>query len=268
MYYYTEEETRPLSLLQNWHDTYKLRSVTSDDAKSICYLRVSEVRNGERVSRWKLGSIHEYGSNAIMEAFREAMTTVRDEVQGDYDRENITNVLGLLVVSHGSGRWGTEHPDTGEACSFSDLPEKYQRVVIERASAEELQALRAESVPCRVVNIISLTGLLGEVTMFPPEGEPKVEVIEQWTSELGDDGVSCNGAIDEMLTKTMMLLTLMSEVAREGYSMTPDGLLDYAMNMMKSGGESANDVMALVLKMIAYALENDGLDLGLGDDDD
>jgi hypothetical protein len=37
---------------------------------------------------------------------------------------------------------------------------------------------------------------------------------------------------------------------------------------MKSGDESANDVLALVLKMIAFALENDGLDLTLGDDDD
>jgi hypothetical protein len=266
--YYTDEETRPLTLLQNWHETYNLRRVTSDDAKSICYLRVSEFKNGERVSRWKLGAIHEYGSDALMETFREAMTTVRDEVNGNYDRDKVTHVLGLLIVSHGSGRWGTVHPDTGEPCTFADLPEKYQRVVIEKASAEELEALRANSVPCRVVNIISLTGLLGEVTMFPPTGEPTVEIQEQWTTELGDDGVSCHGAVDEMLTKTMMLLTLLGEVAREGHNLTPDGLLEYAMGLMKSGDESANDVLALVLKMIAFALENDGLDLTLGNDDD
>jgi hypothetical protein len=71
-----------------------------------------------------------------------------------------------------------------------------------------------------------------------------------------------------MLTKTMMLLTLLGEVAREGHDLTPDGLLEYAMGLMKSGDESANDVLALVLKMIAFALENDGLDLTLGNDDD
>lgn len=266
--YYTDEETRPLTLLENWHDTYRLRSVTSDDAKSMCYLRVSEVKNGERVSRWKLGSIHEYGSNALMESFREAMTVTRDEVDSGLDRDDLTNVLGVLIVSHGSGRWATTHPDTGEACMFSELPEEYQRTVIEQASAEELTALRMAMVPCRVVNIISLSGLLGEVTMFPTEGEPKVEIMEQWTAEVGTEGVECCGAVDEMLTKTMMLLTLLSDVAKSGHAMTPDGLLEYAMNLANSKDESANDVMALVLKMIAFALENGGLDLALGDDDD
>jgi len=71
-----------------------------------------------------------------------------------------------------------------------------------------------------------------------------------------------------MLTKTMMLLTMLGDVAREGHAMTPDGLLEYAMNLVQSGDESANEVMALVLKMIAFALENEGLDLTLGDDDD
>ena len=66
----------------------------------------------------------------------------------------------------------------------------------------------------------------------------------------------------------MMLLTLLSDVAKEGHAMTPDGLLEYAMNLANSKDESANDVMAVVLKMIAFALENGGLDLALGDDDD
>ena len=266
--YYTEEETRPLTLLQNWDATYNLRRVTSNDAKSMCYLRVSEVKNGERVSRWKLGSINEYGNNALMESFREALATIRDEVEGGCDRADVTQVLGLLMVSHGEGRWGTEHPDTGEPCMFSDLPEKYQREVIERASAEELKAMRMASVPVRVVNIISLSGLLGEVTMFVPNSEPNIEVIEQWTGEVGEDGVACNGVIDEVLTKTMMLLTLLSDVAKEGYDMSPSGLMDYAMNLAKSGKESANEVMSLVLKMIAFALENNALDLSQGEEDD
>jgi hypothetical protein len=266
--YYTDEETRPLTLLQNWNSTYNLRKVTSDDAKSMCYLRVSEVKNGERVSRWKLGGINEYGNNALMETFREAIAVVRDEVENGIDRDNVTQVLGLLMVSHGEGRYGTEHPDTGEPCLFSDLPEKYQREVIEKATAKELEAIRMASVPCRVVNIISLSGLLGEVTMFSPDGEPNTEVIEQWTGELGEDGVSCNGVIDEVLTKTMMLLTMLSDVAKNGYDMSPAGLMDYAMNEMRSGRESANDVMALVLKMIAFALENDALDLAPGTDED
>lgn len=266
--YYTDEETRPLTLLQNWDATYNLRRATSADAKSICYLRVAETKDGERVSRWKLGAITEYGTDALMETFREAMQIVQTDVESGKPRDEVTDILGLLMVSHGAGRWATEHPDTGEICSFSDLPEKYQRVVIERATAEELEAMRQDMVPCRVVNIISLSGLLGEVTMFVPNAEPKIEINEQWTNEVGDDNVSAHGVIDEVLIKTMMLLNLMSEVAREGYDLTPDGLMDYAMNMMKSGHESANEVMALILKMIAHALENNALDLAPGGDDD
>jgi hypothetical protein len=265
---YTYDETRPATLLADWHDKYRLPSRTYDDAKSMCYLRVSEVQNGERVSRWKLGSITEWGTDALMETFREAMSMVRADVENGIDREDVTEVLGLLIISHGEGRWGTEHPETGEPCLFDQLPEDQQRSIIEQASTEELIALRAGSVPVRVVNIISLSGLLGEVTMFPPGGEPTVEINEQWTGEVGDDNVRACGAIDEILIKTMTLLSLLSEVAREGHDLTPAGLMDYSMNLLRRGDESANEVMSLVLKMIAFALDNDEVDLTGGNDDD
>jgi hypothetical protein len=203
-----------------------------------------------------------------METFREAMSMVRQDVENGKDREDVTEVLGLLIISHGEGRWGTEHPETGEPCLFDQLPEDQQRSIIEQATTEELIALRAGSVPVRVVNIISLSGLLGEVTMFAPGGEPSVEVQEQWTGELGDDGVRACGAIDEILIKTMTLLSLLSEVAREGHDLTPAGLMDYSMSLVRRGDESANEVMSLVLKMIAFALDSDEVDLTGGNDDD
>lgn len=265
---YTDEETRPRTLLQSWHDTYHLPLVTSNEAKSMCYLHISEVKNGGRVSRWKLGSIHEYGNDALMETFHDAMTTIKDCIESGNDRTDITDVLGILIVNHGAGRWGTVHPDTGEPCVFSDLPEKYQRMVIEKASVEELATLRLDTVPCRIVNIISLSGLLGEVTLFAPNQEPKVEVIEQWEGDTDSDDISANGAIDEVLMKTLMLLQLISDIAREGYDISPDGMMDYAIALVKSGSESANHVMSLILKMVASALDSGGLDLSLGDDDD
>jgi hypothetical protein len=234
----------------------------------MCYLRVAETKNGERVSRWKLGGITEYGTDALMETFRDAMEIVKTDIDNGIPRNDVTDILGLLIVSHGAGRWATQHPDTGEICSFAELPEEYQKQVIERADADELSALRQDTVPCRVVNIVSLSGLLGEVTMFVPNSEPTIEINEQWANDIGDDNVSAQGMIDEVLIKTMMLLNLMTQVAREGYDLTPDGLMDYAIHMMKSGHESANDVMALVLKMIAHALENNAFDLDSGGDDD
>jgi hypothetical protein len=263
---YTEEETRPATLLQEWHDKYRLPLATYDEAKSMCYLRLSEVKNGERVSRWALGSIQEYGTEALMETFRAAMKMVREDVENGVDGNDVTDVLGLLLVSHGVGRWGTEHPDTGEPCLFSDLPEQYQREIIEQATGDELTALRLANIPCRVVNIISMSGLLGEVTLFPPDEEPTVEINEQWTATQGD-GISTQGAVDEILVKTMTLLTLLSEIARDGYDLTPDGMMNYARGLMKSGDESANGVMALVLRMVAHGLENSELDLSEDDDE-
>ena len=265
---YTYEETRPATLLADWYDKYRLPVNTYDDAKSMCYLRVSEVKNGERVSRWKLGSISEWGTDALMETFRDAMSMVREDVENGKDREDVTEVLGLLIISHGEGRWGTEHPETGQPCTFDQLPEEHQRNIIEKATTEELVSLRQESVPVRVVNIISLSGLLGEVTLFAPGCEPTVEVQEQWTGELGDENIRSSGAIDEILIKTMTLLSLLSEVAREGYDLTPAGLMDYSMNLLRRGDESANEVMSLVLKMVAFALDNDEIDLSGGNDDD
>jgi hypothetical protein len=265
---YTYEETRPATLLADWYDKYRLPVRTGEDAKSMCYLRVSEVKNGERVSRWKLGSITEWGTDALMETFRDAMSMVREDVENGKDREDVTEVLGLLMISHGEGRWGTEHPDTGQPCTFEQLPEDAQKVIIEQATTDELISLRQESVPVRVVNIISLSGLLGEVTMFAPGCEPSVEIMEQWTGELGDDNVRACGAIDEILIKTMTLLSLLSEVAREGYDLTPNGLMEYSMGLLRRGDESANEVMSLVLKMIAFALDNDDIDLSGNDDDD
>jgi hypothetical protein len=265
---YTYEETRPATLLADWHDKYRLPVRTGEDAKSMCYLRVSEVKNGERVSRWKLGSITEWGTDALMETFRDAMSMVREDVENGKDREDVTEILGLLMISHGEGRWGTEHPDTGQPCTFDQLPEDAQKVIIEQATTEELISLRQESVPVRVVNIISLSGLLGEVTMFAPGCEPSVEIMEQWTGELGDDEIKACGPIDEILIKTMTLLSLLSEVAREGYDLTPNGLMEYSMGLLHRGDESANEVISLVLKMISFALDNGEVDLSGNDDDD
>lgn len=265
---YTYEETRPATLLADWHDKYRLPVRTGEDAKSMCYLRVSEVKNGERVSRWKLGSITEWGTDALMETFRDAMSMVREDVENGKDREDVTEILGLLMISHGEGRWGTQHPDTGQPCTFDQLPEDAQKVIIEQATTDELISLRQESVPVRVVNIISLSGLLGEVTMFAPGCEPSVEIHEQWTGELGDDEIKACGPIDEILIKTMTLLSLLSEVAREGYDLTPNGLMDYSMDLLRRGDESANEVISLVLKMISFALDNGEVDLSGNDDDD
>lgn len=263
---YTDKETRPRTLLDSWQTTYALPNMTSDDAKSMVYLRISEVKNGERISRWKLGSISEFGNDALMETFREAMVTVREDIESGASRDSLTEFLGIVLLSHGSGRWGTTHPDTGEPCMFSDLPEDYQRQVIDQASERELKALHMAQVPCRVVNIISLSGLLAEITLFAPEGEPQVEIVEQWEGDTPTEEMTLNGPIEETLMKTMMLLNLINLIAREGHEMTPDGMMEYAMNLVKSGDESANSVMSVVLKMIASALDNGALDLAKDDD--
>lgn len=265
---YTDEETRPVTLLQNWHETYRLPVVTSEEAKSMVYLRISEVKKGERVSRWKLGGIAEYGNDALMETFRDSMTVTREEVEGGTPRSDLTDVLGILIVSHGAGRWGTSDPETGEPCVFGDLSEEYQKQVIQGVSDEQLEALRMDIVPCRVVNIISLSGLLGEITLFSPTSEPRVEIIEQWEGDTDSDDIVPTGPIDEALMKTLMLLQLLNDIAREGHEMTPDGMMDYAMSLVRRGDESANVVMSVVLKMITSALDAGGLDLTKSEDDD
>jgi len=251
------DEYRPTTMLTDWLGKYgydKRRS-TSDNATQMCYAHLSEWNGGEWVSRWSMTGADGDPETTITQSFTELCEMLK-KCEGFGSRA--LRVNALLMVTHGHGTFGTEHPDTGEMITWDNFTDDMKRKASEQEPTIARQA--GNPIPCRMVNVITHSGLGADVSIFyDGEAEPEVQKVEQWTG----DGVKPEpmGKVDEVLGSLFSFIYFLREVIVEGEPLTPEGLMNTAMNNLDN--PMGKQMMALILHGIA-----DGFANGFDDDDD
>lgn len=252
-------ELRPATLLDDFIKTYAYdRNITtSDEHKSMCYLRVGKWSGTEWQYRWRLAGIANTPDEALLGAFGEGVVIMREDYKQQL-KEKTSRVVGIVLLSHGTGRFAMDtHLGTKV---WADLSEEERQEMTELAEAigeeEALEAAQEGEMPCRVVNIITPRGLGAEVAVFRKgQDKPQIERAEQWISSDDDEtNPQPQGMVDEALMSSFMFLTIIYDTVRNGHAMTTEGLLDNALsNVSKPGGR---EMMAFLLKMVASGIEN------------
>lgn len=243
----TEGTLRPGDLLDDFLVTFGYgdnRIVEGSD--SACFVYVREYVDDEPVDHWLLSGVGEDPRLALIDAFGDMMTRFRD------DRPNGRlgiSVEGIALVSFGIGMWATEDDDgeiitVEERLDRGDVPDD---VRIELAS----RGVRPGEVLCRVVNVITHAGLVGEVTFDMGEGiEPLVERQEQWLFD-GEGNVPVSqGVVDDALMAVMTFCVLLREIVSRDLPMTARSLFQIALDDGFGQGAST-----YVLRVIADAID-------------
>ncbi|CAB4182529.1 hypothetical protein UFOVP1083_5 [uncultured Caudovirales phage] len=251
------DEYRPATLLTDWLSKYgygKNRS-TGENAVQMCYAHLSEWDGSDWVSRWSMTGADGDPEITIHQSFMELCEMLKkSEGQGS----RAMRVNALLMVTHGHGTFGAEHPDTGELMTWDNFSDDMKQ---KASDAEPVIARQAgRPIPCRMVNIITPSGLGADVSIFfDGQDEPEVQTVEQWTG----DGVEpeAMGKVDEVLSQLFAFLYFLREVVVSGEPLNVDGLMTTAMNNLDN--PMGKQMMALILRGIA-----DGFANGFGDDDD
>lgn len=249
------DEYRPATMLTEWLSKYgydKKRS-TSDNAPQMCYAHLSEWDGADWVSRWSMTGADNDPDTAIHQSFTELCDMLK-KTEGQGTRA--LRVNALLMVTHGHGTFGAEHPETGEVITWDTFTDDMK----EKASkAEPIIARQAgRPIPCRMVNIITASGLGVDISIFyDGEDEPEVQRMEQWTG----DGVKPEvmGQVDEVLGSLFSFYYFLREVIVSGEKLTADGLMNTAVSNLDN--PMGKQMLALMLRVMANDLESD-------DDDD
>jgi hypothetical protein len=250
------EEYRPSVVLTDWLAKYgydKRRS-TSDNAVQICYAHLSEWDGGNWVSRWSMTGADSDPEVAVHQTFNELCAMLKKS-EGLGSRAMRVNAL--LMVTHGHGTFGAEHPETGEMITWDNFTEEMKQ---KASDAEPTIARQAGNpIPCRMVNVITASGLGADVSIFyDGENEPEIQTVEQWTG----DGISPEpmGQVDEVLGSLFSFIYFLREVVVSGEGLNAEGLMNTAMNNLSN--PMGKQMMALMLRAIADGFAN------LSDDDD
>jgi hypothetical protein len=258
-------ELRPATLLDDFIKTYAYdRTVsTSDHHSAMCYLRVGKWTGSEWEYRWRLGGIASTPDEALLGAFGEGVTIMREDYKAELG-DNTSRIVSIVLVSHGTGRFAVETLEGSK--SWSELTPEQQAELRELAAEvddeDSLEAAQEGEIPVRVLNIITPRGLGAEIALFRNgHDKPQIERAEQYISGEGDDPKP-QGMVDEALMSSFMFLTIIYDTVKNGHAMTTEGLLDNAIqNANREGGR---EMMAFLLKMVASGIENNIL--GFGED--
>lgn len=214
---------RPKDLLDGWLDRYGYRDnrIMSDDAGSACYLFVRRYDDdNEPFDEWLLAGIGADPHLALVDAFRSVLRFSNEE----YGRGKFaTTIEGIVLLSFGYGVWVAE-TEGGERVDLDSLDD--DDVV---ALAVEAGVVSGE-VPCRVVNVITPSGLAGEVTMFRGDDEPMVEVVEQYLHDGEGTIPKPLGAVDDALIKLFTVTLMVRDVVVNDLPMNPASLITVAMS--------------------------------------
>jgi hypothetical protein len=170
-------------------------------------------------------------------------------------------LLGVLVLSYGQGRWGIGDPDKDTHGEWASLTEE-QRQQVQDNDPEFMARMKHGTVNVRIVNLITTAGLCAEVTMFYPHSEPQVEIVEQWSESESEDMPESKGAIDEALMSMFAFLQLIQSAVYRNAEFGMEGLLQVAMDQAREGDKST---LAFILRMVAVGLDGGVFDL---EDDD
>ena len=251
------DEYRPMTLLTEWLSKYGYdkRRVTSEFAPQMCYAHLSEWNGKEWVSRWSMTGADGDPETTIHQSFVELCEMFRKcEGLGS----QAMKVNALVMVTHGQGVFGAEHPDTGEVVVWDDFSDDMKQRAMR--TDENIARQAGKPIPCRMVNIVTDSGLGADVSIFyEGQDEPEVEKLEQWTG----DGVTPEplGHVDEVLSSLFGFLYFMREVIVDGEPLTPQGLMNTAIANL--GNPMGKQMMALILREMANGIAN-----GTDDDDD
>lgn len=248
---------RPATLLDDCLARYGLdrNRRALEDGKFLSYFRIEEFTDMEWKSRWVLGGASEDPAESLSGAFSMSLTIMRDSREKNLQ---VSKVCAFVVVSHGTGKCVFTNSVTGEECEYFDLPEADRKAIDEVAQHDLHQRVRLhDELPTRIVNIITVTGLAADVSIWH-EGEVFVERVEQWVFDGEDTVPKGGGPIDDALMGTMTFTSLVHEALRRDYDLTIEGL-------MKVAWETADDpkLVAHLLKVIAT-----GVEVGLLTDED
>lgn len=240
-----EGVARPMGLLENWltefgYDKYR---ATGADHLGMLYINVQTYEDDEPQDTWHLIGIDDDPRRAIMEGFADLLKMLNKDIgRGVWT----LNINGILLVSHGEGRYVEVNADTGE-----------QREIDE--NDEFLQFLNGRSasfmIPCRMVNAITPSGLAGEVTLFLEDSEPRVELSESWLGDGNETHPQPSGMIEEALTAFLTFAMLSREVISRDLPLNAKSLVDVAVR------ESVHSSLTgYVLRVVSAAIEAGVLD--------
>jgi hypothetical protein len=231
---------RPVGLLNNWLETYGYdkHRTTGDDCSAMCYVSVQTYDDDESSDEWHLVGISKDPQEVLVEGFMDILKMLVN----DYGKGRMSmNINGVVLVSHGEGFYVSDDPKTGEPVLVEDCDDEI------RARAAEVGVTEG-AIPVRMVNAITPSGLVGEVTMFQEGKEPQVEVIEQWLGN--NETPEPLGVVDEALMALMTFVLLARQVVSENLPMNAKSLLEVAM-----AGDQDNETTAYVLKVVSMAIK-------------
>ena len=177
------EELRPATLLDDFIKTYAYdRTVsTSDHHSAMCYLRVGKWTGSAWEYRWRLAGIASTPDEALLGAFGEGVTIMREDYKAELG-DNTSRIVSIVLVSHGTGRFAMDtHLGTKV---WADLSEEERQEMTELAEAfgeeEKLEAAQEGEIPVRILNIITPRGLGAEIALFRNgHDKPQIERAEQ-----------------------------------------------------------------------------------------
>lgn len=251
--------TRPLDVLNCWLEEYgydKNRKESSSEA-TIMYSLVREKHaDGEWRNRWILSGADNDPGSTFKQTFSEMCEMYKTAHKAEL-ASNAPRLLGLLVLSYGQGRWGIGDPDKDTHGEWESLTDE-QRQLVQENDPAFMARMKHGTVNVRIVNLITTAGLLAEVTMFYPDSEPQVEIVEQWSESESEEMPESKGAIDDALMSTFAFLQLIQEAVHRNVDFGMEGLLEVAMAHAREGDKS---MLAFILRIVATGIDGGVFDL-------
>ncbi len=254
------QELRPQEVMDNWLTTYGYdkNRTTSKESHALGY--VLTLNND--VPKWRMFGADELGEKALLGAFSETMSLLADDYKAGKTGEDVTRIGAILLVNHGTGRHAFRNPETGEELSYEELSEEQKADLAEYAGEVQERELEGE-IPCRVVNLITPTGLAADVSIIHPTGTI-VQRVEQWLND-GEGTVPAPcGAVDDALMSTFMFMQVARQTVANGEDMSLTGMMNTAMEFGDTAG--GKKLMGFLLRILAGGLE-EGI-ISFGEDDD
>lgn len=246
---------RPVSVLNDWLSRfgYGTRRTTGKDHLTLAYALISE--RGK--DRWVPVGADKDGEKALstmtQELWQMFSTVHRDGLIGD----NVPRLRSLLVMYHGDGEVVVGREDiegrVEMADKFDNLPDEVKGQISE-AYPDMIGQLRGGRVPARLITAMTEEGIVTEATLFYPDQEPKVEVLEQWVND-GENTVPENrGPIERVLYKCFVMLSVIQNAVADGDDIEPEAIMKSIMRHPENPFARAG--LGLMLELMAFGINN------------